>query len=85
MGIAEVADLYAKLLASLAEGHPVKLDVSKIERVDAAAIQMLYAFSKEHAAHGTAISWVSPSEAFIRSTRLLGLAERMNLDDNSHE
>mgnify|MGYP000680375698 CR=1 FL=1 len=85
LGIAEVADFYATLLTTLAEGGPVNLDVSKLERIDAAALQMLYAFSKELTTHGDSLTWVSPSEAFMRSVRLLGLAELMNLADNSQE
>ncbi len=85
LGIAEVADFYATLLTTLAEGGPVNLDVSKIERIDAAALQMLYAFSKELATHGSSLSWISPSEAFLRSAKLLGLAELMDLNDNIQE
>ena len=85
LGIAEVADFYATLLTTLAEGSSVELDVSKLERIDAAALQMLYAFSKELAAHGSTLTWLSPSEAFCRSANFLGLAELMNLTDNSQE
>lgn len=83
LGIADVADLYAKLLATLAEGGPVNLDVSKLERIDAAAIQMIYAFSKELSVHGSTLSWSSPSDAFCRSVTLLGLAEQMNIAADS--
>ncbi|MBL4638131.1 MAG: STAS domain-containing protein [Proteobacteria bacterium] len=85
LGIAEVADFYATLLTTLAEGGQVELDVSKLERIDAAALQMLYAFSKELVAHGSTLTWLSPSEAFCRSAKLLGLADLMNLTDNSQE
>lgn len=80
-----MADFYATLLTSLAEGGPVVLDVSNIERIDAAAMQMLYAFSKELTSHGASLNWISPSEAFCRSAKLLGLVELMNLTDNSTE
>ena len=82
LNIAGVGDLYAELLAALADGKAVKLDVSKIERIDAAALQMLYAFSGEAEEHGQPISWAQASEAFCRGAKLLGLAPKMNLDDN---
>lgn len=85
LGIAEVADVYATLLAALAEGSPVDLDISQLERVDAAALQMLYAFSKELATQGLSLTWTPPSEAFSRSIDLLGLAERMTLDNTDQE
>jgi len=85
LGIAEVADFYATLLTTLAEGGQVELDVSKLERIDAAALQMLYAFSKELVSHGATLTWLSPSEAFCRSAKLLGLEELMKLSDNSRE
>jgi anti-anti-sigma regulatory factor len=85
LGIAEVADVYETLLVALAEGSSVDLDISKLERVDAAALQMLYAFSKEMATQGSSLTWTSPSEAFSRSTKLLGLAELINLENNGQE
>jgi len=83
LGIADVGDLYAKLLTELAEGHAIRFDVSKVERIDAAALQVIYAYSKEAEKQGHALDWESPSEAFIRSANLLGLAERMKLEDNT--
>jgi len=85
LGIADVGDLYAELLIKLAEGHIVHFDVSQIERIDAAALQVLYAYSKEAEKQGHSLPWNSPSEAFIRSVNLLGLAERMNIEHNTVE
>ena len=85
LGIADVGDLYAKLLIELAEGHIVHFDVSEIERIDAAALQVLYAYFKEAEKQGHTLLWNSPSEAFIRSVNLLGLAEKMNIEDNTVE
>jgi len=83
LGIADVGELYAKLLSELAEGNEVSFDVSQIERIDAAALQVMYAYSKEVKTHGQNLTWSSPSEAFMRSARLIGLASTMNLDGNA--
>ncbi len=82
LNIAGVGDLYAKLLTALADGQVIKLDVSRIERIDAAVLQMLYAFSKEAAEHGNPVDWSDASDAFCRGARLLGLAPKMNIEDN---
>ena len=83
LGIADVGDLYAKLLTELAEGHTIRFDVSNIERIDAAALQVIYAYSKEVEKQGHVLTWEASSEAFRRSASLLGLAERMNIEDNT--
>ena len=83
LSIADVATVYGTLLRLLAENKSVKIDCSQIERIDAAGLQLLYAFSKEAVVHGLALKCEPPSEAFIRRARLLGLAERMNIDNAS--
>lgn len=85
LGIADVATLYSKLIETIADGHSIKLNISELERVDAAAIQMIHALKKELSEHGMQLLWTSPSDAFRSAVNLLGLAERMNLDENSEE
>jgi ABC-type transporter Mla MlaB component len=78
LGISGVGDLHTQILMELSEGHEIQFDVSQIERIDAAALQMIYAYSKEQT-----LEWNEPSEAFIRGAKLLGLAELMNLEGDS--
>lgn len=85
LGISGVGDLYAEILMEMSEGYEISFDVSKIERIDAAALQMLYAYSKEAAKNGHALEWQDPSEAFIRSAELLGLTELMNLSSSAEQ
>jgi anti-anti-sigma regulatory factor len=80
LGISSVGDMHTRILMELSEGYEIQFDVSQIERIDAAALQMIYAFSKEADTNGTPLVWDEPSEAFIRSAKLLGLAEKINLD-----
>lgn len=82
LGIADVASMYTKLLDTVAEGEQFKINVSDLERVDAAAVQMLYALKKELSDHGMDVVWTTPSEAFKSAIELLGLAERMNIVEN---
>jgi anti-anti-sigma regulatory factor len=84
MGIADVSEFYANALNAIAEGHPLSVNISELERVDAAALQMLYAMVKEFSQHGAELTISSPSEAFIRAARLLGVAERFDIEHNSN-
>lgn len=79
LGIAEVGQLYAQLLNALAENTSVIVDCSQIERIDAAALQLLYAYSQESAIHGDQVDWQNASEAFINNVRLLGLSEALGI------
>lgn len=83
LGIANVGDMYTRVLSNLAEGQLIQFNVSKIERIDAAAMQMIYAFSKEAAKHGHDLVWEDASEAFVHSAKILGLATLMNMTDNA--
>lgn len=83
LSIADVGDLYANLLMSMAEGSTINIDASEIEKIDAASLQMIYAFSKEAEKQGKPLTWDSASSAFLHSAKLLGLAELMNLEDNT--
>jgi len=83
LGIANVGDMYTRVLSGLAEGQSMQFDVSKIERIDTAAMQMIYAFSKEAEKHGHVLLWEHASEAFVRSAKILGLATLMNMTDNA--
>jgi len=55
------------------------LDVSAMERVDAAAMQLLYAFVRERKARGGKVSWVGDSPSFSEAVRLLGLATHLDV------
>jgi ABC-type transporter Mla MlaB component len=83
LGIAQLADMYTKLLSGLAEGHDIQFNVSNIERIDAASLQMICAFSKEVKKAGHILSWQGASEAFVRSVNILGLATLINMEDNA--
>lgn len=81
--IAESGQLYATLLAELAEGHAVAPDVSRIQRIDAAGAQVLLAFCREVALQGQSVDWGTPSDAFCKSVALLGLETELGLDTHS--
>lgn len=81
--IAQSGQLYATLLAELAEGRVVQPDVSQIQRIDAAGVQILLGFCREAELQGQSIDWGNPSEAFLKSVALLGLEAEMGVKTNS--
>ncbi|HTP38311.1 MAG TPA: STAS domain-containing protein [Steroidobacteraceae bacterium] len=72
-GIREAAAFRQSLLDLLAEDHPVVIDVSEVERVDTAALQLLFAFERDRRARGASVVWQGVSAAFRDGVKTLGL------------
>jgi ABC-type transporter Mla MlaB component len=77
--IAAVCELQISLRESLKSVSLVRLDASKVERVDAAGLQLLCAFVRDAAASGKSIRWNHPSQTLISSAKLLRLDELLVL------
>ena len=71
--IVDAQTLYEKLSAVLACATPVVLDGSRVERLDAAAMQVLACFCRAAHERGLAISWQSPSSGLQQAAQWLGL------------
>ncbi len=71
--VAQVADLYPRLLETLAEGQAVSIDISAIERTDAAGIQLLYGFQRDAVAQQLVIIWSQASNIFCDAVDILGM------------
>tara|TARA_R110002050_G_scaffold268113_1_gene409976 strand:- start:25795 stop:26091 length:297 start_codon:yes stop_codon:yes gene_type:complete len=78
--MANVADMYMRMLSHLAEDDLIQFNVSKVERIDTAAMQMIYAFSKEATQQGHILRWEGASDVFVRTAELLGVATLMNTE-----
>ena len=57
----------------------VTIDVSALERVDAAALQVLCAFVRDRKTQGRSVEWLGESATFSEAVRLLGLASVLNV------
>ena len=73
LSIARVGEIYTQLLTSFAEQQAVNLDLSQLERVDTAAIQLLYSFQRDALAQGLVIIWSNPSKVFCDAVDILGI------------
>lgn len=68
-----IANLHQSLQDALQRRKAFVLDVSKAERVDTAALQLLCAFVKTATASGLEFRWHEPSLAVIDAARTLGM------------
>jgi ABC-type transporter Mla MlaB component len=81
--IADVGDLYARLLALVADGKSISFDCSKVERIDAAALQMILAVTKEAISQSNTVEFIEPSQTFLSNVAVLGLASKLNIAENN--
>ena len=73
LDITIVHELHGKLCKALIAQSPVTINASQVERVDTAALQMLYAFFRDCDAEGSEVKWKQPSEALCSVARILDL------------
>jgi len=73
LGIADARALHQKLGAALAAATPVVMDASRVERLDAAVMQVLTGFCRAVHERGLALTWQNPSPILQQAVRLLGL------------
>lgn len=71
--IAQCSDIYTQLLTAMAEGQAVSIDISAIERVDTAGLQLLYGFQRDAEAQGLVTIWSEASNVFCDAVDTLGM------------
>lgn len=71
--IRDCAALKADLSAVLAMPAPVSIDVSALERIDTAGMQLLCAFVRDRQQRELAVTWSGMSAALTEAARLLGV------------
>jgi anti-anti-sigma regulatory factor len=72
-GIRDGAQLKRQLLDLLGRAESVTIDPTAIERIDTAAIQLLFAFERDRLAAGREVTWRTPTAAFSQAVATLGL------------
>lgn len=73
LGIADARALYARLGSALTSATPIVVDGTRVERLDAAAMQVLTCFCRTARERGLALSWQNISPELQQAARLLGL------------
>lgn len=82
LGMAQVAELRARLIAALNQGTAVLLRASDVEQADTAALQLLLAYWQDAASRGIAVRWEAPSQTLRQTACLLGLGPHLGLNED---
>jgi len=73
MTVDRAAEQHRVLCAALAEGLPLRVDVSEVSDIDAAGLQLLIAARRKCDAAGLGFSLKSPTAPILEAIELLGL------------
>ena len=77
--VAEVDALKSALTRHLAESGPITLDVSALQRIDTAGLQLLAAFVRDRRTARRAVAWRGRAPSLEAAARLLGLHQMLEL------
>lgn len=78
--VKDAAALKTSLCAFAHESIDVTLDVSAVERVDTATMQLLCAFVRDRSGRKQNVTWRGESQALQDAVRLLGVGELLGLE-----
>ncbi|HUA25472.1 MAG TPA: STAS domain-containing protein [Steroidobacteraceae bacterium] len=76
---AEADALKSELGRRLQRSEPVTLDVSAVQRIDTAGLQLLAAFVRDRRTAGRAVAWRGRASALETAAGLLGLRDMLEL------
>jgi ABC-type transporter Mla MlaB component len=71
--VSDASSLKESLAALLDESLPVTLDITHLQRIDTAGLQVITAFVRERAGHGRSVEWQGTAPVLTTAARLLGL------------
>lgn len=77
--IRDAAELRRGLLTRMSDAAAVIIDAQHVERIDTAAMQVLFAFVRDRRAQQHAVEWSGLNEVFIDAAQVLGLDSLLGL------
>jgi ABC-type transporter Mla MlaB component len=77
--VADASSLKAGLAKLLDESGIVTLDVSAVQRIDTAGLQVIAAFVRERESEGRQVEWRGSAPALTAAAKLLGLSSFLKL------
>ena len=77
--VAETESLKSELLRRLDEAGPVTVDVSALQRIDTAGLQLLAAFVRDRRTAGRVVEWRGRADALAGAAGLLGVTDMLEL------
>jgi ABC-type transporter Mla MlaB component len=85
LGIEHIQTLHDELMKHIDDPADVELDVSDVERVHTAALQLFCLFCRDRRAAGRGVALQKPTEALRSAAALLGATTLLNLAKVNHE
>jgi len=79
LDIAGAGKLYDRLKKCAAKKVDVTLYAARVETIDTIALQLLLAFVRQIHENGNDVNWKSPSEAILKTARVIGLETELLL------
>lgn len=79
-GVTDARQLYDNLGAALSSATSLVVDGARVERVDAAAMQILAIFCRTARERGLALAWRNPSAGLQQAAQLLGLQSMLGMN-----
>lgn len=83
LNIQNVSHLYEQLLALLENQTNIDIDASSVVSIDTSTLQLLIVFKQTAIKLGKEVVFDFPSDKFVESAELLGLAEMLEVDQSA--
>ena len=77
--ISDASSLKQRLAALLDEPLPVTLDITALQRIDTAGLQVIAAFVRERTGNGRLVEWQGAAPVLATAAQLLGLTSLLRL------
>ena len=77
--VADASSLKSALAKLLEESGVVTLDISAVQRIDTAGLQVIATFVRERESQGRQVQWQGHAPVLTNAARLLGLGELLKL------
>jgi ABC-type transporter Mla MlaB component len=77
--VSDAVTLKGQLAGLLDEPLPVTLDVTALQRIDTAGLQVITAFVRERAGNGRPVEWQGTAPVLTTAAQLLGLTSLLGL------
>lgn len=77
--VSDAISLKERLAGLLDEPQTVTLDITALQRIDTAGMQVITAFVRERAGHGRPVEWQGTAPVLAAAARLLGLTSLLKL------
>jgi ABC-type transporter Mla MlaB component len=77
--VSDAPSLKERLAGLVGEPQAVTLDISALQRIDTAGMQVITAFVRERTGHGRPVEWQGTAPVLATAARLLGLTSLLKL------